>query len=481
MKRYPFISPNIQLENVRGLSNDEQRLLMNDLKRKCHSLAKSGLVMVCELVQLVEDFLLVHNKDPSNAGISAWDQMQAREEEKKKIAEKAERSLDFMYDDVSPSRTKDQYDDSLHHSNHMDDVDEERIKKEYARQTEALKAAEERRKLRAEYDNAPDSDENDVSSDEEEDDFEFDGSYVPSSRYQCDFIELGHLGRGGGGEVVKVRNRLDRRVYAVKKVILQPESGKFEIAGKLENAKLKREVTTISRMTHKNIVRYYQGRFLLMCKNIIRIVTSCSLLLAYCGCVAWVEGGEMLEDPENGIRSTSEKSESQNGDKSIDVDESESSVSGRKGFWTSFNDDDSDDSSSSSSSWSNDSEEKSAIPQICEEVDFINSPLMVGFGGINKLESNLMKQYQNPSTSNNESFSDLDTSLTKKKYDGSRRILYIQMEYCTSSLRHCIDKGALQKMEKDDVWKMVRQILEALQYIHKVRSMILVSRMNFEP
>lgn len=262
MKRYPFSSPNIQFENVTGLSNEEQKLLSNDLKMKCHSLAKSGLVMVCELVQLVEDFLLVHNKDPSNAGISAWDQMQAREEENKKIAEKAERSLDFMYDDVSPSRTKDQYDDSLHHSNHMDDVDEERIKKEYARQTEALKAAEEKRKLGAEYDNS--SDENDMSSDEEGDDFEFDGSYVPSSRYQSDFIELGHLGRGGGGEVVKVRNRLDRRVYAIKKVILQPENGNFETRGKLENAKLKREVTTISRMTHKNIVRYYQGRFLLL-------------------------------------------------------------------------------------------------------------------------------------------------------------------------------------------------------------------------
>ncbi len=478
MKRYPFTSPNIQFENVRGLSNEQQKLLLNELKRKCHSLAKSGLVMVCELVQLVEDFLLVHNKDPSNAGISAWDQMQAREEEKKKIAEKVERSLDFMYDDVdvSPSRTKDQFDDSLHHSNHMDNVDEERIKKEYARQTEALKAAEEKRKLGAEYDNS--SDENDISSDEEGDDFEFDGS-VPSSRYRSDFIELGHLGRGGGGEVVKVRNRLDRRVYAIKKVILQPESGNLEIRGKLENAKLKREVTTISRMTHKNIVRYYQGRFLClrhqMYELIISIATSCSLLHVSCDCVAWVEGGEMSEDSGN---DTTGKS-AQHGDKSIvDVDESESSVSGRKGFWTSFNDDDSDDSSSS---WSDEEEmeETSTTPQICEEVDFINSPLMVGFGGINKLESNFMKQYQKPSTNNDGSYSEQDTSFMKKRYDGSRRTLYIQMEYCTSSLRHFIDNGSLQQMEREDVWKMVRQILEALQYIHKVRSMTILIRMYF--
>lgn len=32
------------------------------------------------------------------------------------------------------------------------------------------------------------------------------------SRYLADFVELGILGRGGGGEVVKCRNRLDRRI-----------------------------------------------------------------------------------------------------------------------------------------------------------------------------------------------------------------------------------------------------------------------------
>ena len=70
---------------------------------------------------------------------------------------------------------------------------------------------------------------------------------------------MGVLGRGGGGEVVKVRNRLDRRIYAVKKIILESERGAFAKAGAVQNRKLRREVTTISRMTHKNIVRYYQA------------------------------------------------------------------------------------------------------------------------------------------------------------------------------------------------------------------------------
>lgn len=47
---------------------------------------------------------------------------------------------------------------------------------------------------------------------------------------------------------------------AVKKILLRPETGKShaKFAEKL-NRKLLREVTSISRMTHKNIVRYYQA------------------------------------------------------------------------------------------------------------------------------------------------------------------------------------------------------------------------------
>lgn len=53
-----------------------------------------------------------------------------------------------------------------------------------------------------------------------------------------------------GGEVWKVTNRLDEREYAVKKILLDPKDESF-------NLKILREVQTISRMLHKNIVRYY--------------------------------------------------------------------------------------------------------------------------------------------------------------------------------------------------------------------------------
>eukprot|EP01122_Echinamoeba_exundans_P017826 TRINITY_DN9778_c0_g1_i1.p1 TRINITY_DN9778_c0_g1~~TRINITY_DN9778_c0_g1_i1.p1 ORF type:complete len:1557 (+),score=338.20 TRINITY_DN9778_c0_g1_i1:220-4890(+) len=72
---------------------------------------------------------------------------------------------------------------------------------------------------------------------------------APATRYRSDFEELGVLGKGGFGEVVSVRNRLDGRIYAIKKIRLKR---KFK-------AKIIREVKMLSRLYHKNIIRYYQS------------------------------------------------------------------------------------------------------------------------------------------------------------------------------------------------------------------------------
>ncbi|KAM0786774.1 hypothetical protein ACM66B_002209 [Microbotryomycetes sp. NB124-2] len=69
------------------------------------------------------------------------------------------------------------------------------------------------------------------------------------SRYRSEFEELEFLGRGGGGQVVKARNRLDGHLYAVKKIRLPHDRAS-------EN-KILREVTIWSRMNHPNIVRYH--------------------------------------------------------------------------------------------------------------------------------------------------------------------------------------------------------------------------------
>ncbi|KAF2078430.1 hypothetical protein CYY_000297 [Polysphondylium violaceum] len=77
-----------------------------------------------------------------------------------------------------------------------------------------------------------------------------------SSRYRTDFEEIEMIGKGGFGVVVKSRNKLDGRYYAIKKIKTQGYSDRD--TEPLTN-KLLREVTTLSRLHHQYVVRYYQA------------------------------------------------------------------------------------------------------------------------------------------------------------------------------------------------------------------------------
>ncbi|EME42826.1 hypothetical protein DOTSEDRAFT_53823 [Dothistroma septosporum NZE10] len=71
--------------------------------------------------------------------------------------------------------------------------------------------------------------------------------HEPYSRYANDFTDLGRLGKGGFGEVVKARNKLDGGVYAVKKIRQMPHL--------LEQ--VLKEVVLLNRLNHPYVVRYY--------------------------------------------------------------------------------------------------------------------------------------------------------------------------------------------------------------------------------
>jgi translation initiation factor 2-alpha kinase 4 len=68
------------------------------------------------------------------------------------------------------------------------------------------------------------------------------------SRYHQDFDEAGHLGRGGFGQVVKARNKLDGRFYAVKKI---SQTSTMSLKDTLS------EIMLLSRLNHPYVVRYY--------------------------------------------------------------------------------------------------------------------------------------------------------------------------------------------------------------------------------
>ena len=72
------------------------------------------------------------------------------------------------------------------------------------------------------------------------------------SRLQSEFNYIGPIGKGGFGEVMKVQKLLDGRVYAIKRIQLNPRNPKL-------TKKIVREVKLLSRLDHENVVRYYNS------------------------------------------------------------------------------------------------------------------------------------------------------------------------------------------------------------------------------
>ncbi|KAJ2905298.1 hypothetical protein MKZ38_005811 [Zalerion maritima] len=68
------------------------------------------------------------------------------------------------------------------------------------------------------------------------------------SRYLEDFVEEARLGRGGFGEVVKARKKLDGQLYAIKKITQKSQASLTEIL---------KEVRVLSQLSHPAVVRYY--------------------------------------------------------------------------------------------------------------------------------------------------------------------------------------------------------------------------------
>ncbi|KAI9821696.1 MAG: hypothetical protein M1827_002277 [Pycnora praestabilis] len=81
------------------------------------------------------------------------------------------------------------------------------------------------------------------------------------SRYATDFTQLGCIGKGGYGKVYRVVSRLDGQEYAIKKITFSPKKlQKFQGLGLKEiEAILYKEIRTLARLEHANVVRYYGG------------------------------------------------------------------------------------------------------------------------------------------------------------------------------------------------------------------------------
>lgn len=79
-------------------------------------------------------------------------------------------------------------------------------------------------------------------------------SIIPSgrARLQTEFEVLQWLGQGAYGDVLKVKNILDNRQYAIKRIPLTTRSRQIF-------KKMTREVELLSRLNHENVVRYFNS------------------------------------------------------------------------------------------------------------------------------------------------------------------------------------------------------------------------------
>jgi translation initiation factor 2-alpha kinase 4 len=73
---------------------------------------------------------------------------------------------------------------------------------------------------------------------------------LPDSRFRADFIEEQRLGKGGFGEVVKVRKKLDGQFYAIKKITQKSSASLTEVLN---------EVRLLSQLNHNHVVRYFNA------------------------------------------------------------------------------------------------------------------------------------------------------------------------------------------------------------------------------
>ncbi|XP_048732268.2 eIF-2-alpha kinase GCN2-like [Ostrea edulis] len=245
------------------------------------------------------------------------------------------------------------------------------------------------------------------------------------SRLTNEFEILKSLGKGGFGDVIKVRNKLDRRFYAIKRIPLNPKSKQF-------NKKITREVKLLSRLNHENVVRYFNS---------------------------WIE---VSDDPahseSSSSASTTPKSTPKTPDKlhnSLDMTDNierlapqtvEESVEWSRSYSAIIN-----------PGWDSEEEDEADVfgtsflrlADMSEDVVFIQS-----------LDNEDISADLVDGENKNVNGGDESTVNIKLQY------LYIQMEYCEkSTLRNCIDSGLYQDMNR--MWRLFREIIEGLTHIHE--------------
>jgi translation initiation factor 2-alpha kinase 3 len=79
-------------------------------------------------------------------------------------------------------------------------------------------------------------------------------------RYAEEFVELGAVGKGGYGKVYKAKHKLDGSLYAIKRIpVSSAKMAKVQEHGPEELENILREVRSLARFDHANVIRYHNA------------------------------------------------------------------------------------------------------------------------------------------------------------------------------------------------------------------------------
>lgn len=230
------------------------------------------------------------------------------------------------------------------------------------------------------------------------------------SRLQTEFETISFIGKGAYGDVLKVRNILDNRQYAIKRIPLTAKNKQLY-------KKMTREVELLSRLNHENVVRYFNSW----------IETQTASIQEY----------DEYDDSDSSLSNKKAnamvKTHSQNHLAAPLADDSSDDDSFSPG-WNNFigNPGTNDDSDSD------------------DGIEFVDS------------KGKAVQYDDEESSEDDKKEKGLGDGPTVKK----NVILYIQMEFCEkSTLRTAIDENLYQ--DKERLWKLFREIVEGLSHIHQ--------------
>lgn len=447
-RRYPIVPPAIGFKNVKGIGRTLISKLHKQLKYEAANEEHKGQGCIALLIMRAQQFLEDHYRDLELNNKSFYDQMVEQKQSCDRRAELSRLNQDEMdrlererqVEEIRQKilRKRELYNESRkrrdsQNSNVENDQDESTYDYEGDLDAESTTASltDECDTNRIDELDEPNEDEDTlvtrsrrstyVGSREMRSSEDAGADQGYQSRVDLEYEVIEELGHGGFGTVYKVRNRVDSRLYALKKVKLNPDNETL-------NEKIMREVKLLSRLNHENVIRYY---------------------------TAWNE----IETREYSSRIDSSSARE---DSALSSKINQESCIIQRNL-SSSSDDDNDDVYHTSYLINDKNVEKvDAGETTANYVVFETSDDKDENDIVESMKKALGPRLSDGESSDDESRDDSELGSTRIK---TNRWLYIQMELGQGTLREAIDQG-LPK-QKDRARRFFREILDGLCHIHR--------------